>query len=136
VARRSSRIGTYMRMLRGKFRESKLEANLLTEAMELRSSSRTSIRATGILATMASLALSPAETLRTAMTTCTPRNARTRAVSSPMPLDAPALRRYVVSAQHRHSFAANENLGVRLARSWPDLVAAVSTPVRLRRSGP
>lgn len=88
-----------MRMLRGKFRESKLEANLLTEAMELRSSSRTSIRATRILATMASLASSPVETLRTAMTTCTPRNARTRAVSSPMPLDAPALRRYVVSAQ-------------------------------------
>jgi hypothetical protein len=42
------------------------------------------------LAAMASLAASPAETLRTAMTTCTPRRASTRAVSRPRPLDAPA----------------------------------------------
>jgi hypothetical protein len=81
-----------MRMLRGSLRESNSEANLLTEAMELRSSSRTSILASGVLATMASLAMSPAETLRTAMTTRTPRSARTRAVSSPMPLVAPAER--------------------------------------------
>uniref|UniRef100_A0A0A9HKP8 Uncharacterized protein n=1 Tax=Arundo donax TaxID=35708 RepID=A0A0A9HKP8_ARUDO len=79
-----------IRMLRGRLRDSNSEANLLTEAMELRSSSSTSTFAPGILARMASLAASPAETLRTATTTCTPRSARTRSVSNPMPLDAPA----------------------------------------------
>jgi hypothetical protein len=54
------------------------------------------------LATMAALAASPAETLRTAMTTCTPRSTRTRAVSSPMPLVAPA--RLSSSAQHMALF--------------------------------
>jgi len=66
-------------------------ANLLTDAIQLRSSSSTLTLAPGILvATMASLAASPAEKLRTAMMMCTPRSAMTRAVSSPMPLDAPA----------------------------------------------
>lgn len=77
-------------MLRGRLRESSSEANLLTESMELRSSSSTSTLAPGISAWTASLALKPAETLRTAITMRTPRSARTRAVSSPMPLDAPA----------------------------------------------
>ena len=80
-----------MRMLRGRLRDWNSEANLLTEDMELRSSSSTSTLAPGIFAAMASWAARPAETLRTAMTTCTPRIARTRSVSSPMPLDAPAL---------------------------------------------
>ena len=123
-----------MRMLSGSFRESNSEANLLTEAMEMRSSSRTSILAPGILATMASLATSPAETLRTAMTTCTPRSTRTRAVSSPMPLVAPVRRALSSSAQHMPLFAVNNgNLRARLARQTGESWCRRRSSLQVRR---
>jgi len=134
-----------MRMFRGRFRDSNSEANLLTDAMELRSSSSTSILATGILATMDSLTASPAATLRTGMTTCTPRSARTRAVSSPIPLDAPAqaARRLISSGAHHMSLLCrkwqsrdpwqargwSERLGILNSSGQPGL-AVVPTPAR------
>jgi hypothetical protein len=49
----------------------------------------TSISALGISLSIASLPFLPASRFRTAITTWTPRSARTRVVSAPMPLDAP-----------------------------------------------
>jgi hypothetical protein len=60
-------LGSYTRILSGRFSDSNLEANVLTEAMELRSSSSTSILAPGTLPRISSFAANPAETLRTAM---------------------------------------------------------------------
>lgn len=48
-----------------------------------------SIFAEGFSLTMASLTFLPASIFLTPIMTWTPRNARTRAVSEPMPLDAP-----------------------------------------------
>jgi len=77
-------------MLSGRFKEQKSEANFLTDAKELRSNSSTSTLAVGISLIISSLTVFPAVKFRTPITTWTPRNARTLAVSAPMPLDAPA----------------------------------------------
>lgn len=58
--------------------------------MELRSNSSTSTLAVGISLTIASLTVFPAARFLTPIVTWTPRNERTRAVSVPIPLDAPA----------------------------------------------
>uniref|UniRef100_A0A2P2K9H1 Short-chain dehydrogenase n=1 Tax=Rhizophora mucronata TaxID=61149 RepID=A0A2P2K9H1_RHIMU len=78
-----------MSRFRGMPKEMNSDANFLTEAIELRSNSITSILAEGISLRNASFTSLPALTFLTAMTTWTPRNARTRAVSRPMPLVAP-----------------------------------------------
>jgi len=69
--------------------ESKSAANFLTDAIELRSNSITSILAEGISLRIVSLTFLPLSTFLTAITTWTPRDARTRVVSRPRPLDAP-----------------------------------------------
>lgn len=65
------------------------EAKARTEAMEERSSSMTSSLASGAWARTASRRAWAAGGFLTAMTTCAPRSASVRAVSAPMPLDAP-----------------------------------------------
>jgi len=81
---------SYTRMLSGRFKEPKSEANFLTDANELRSNSSMSTLAVGIFLIISSLIVFPAAKFRIPITTWTPRNARTLAVSAPMPLDAPA----------------------------------------------
>ena len=66
-------------------------ATLRTEAMEERSSSITSSVAAGVSASTACRTVSAAARFLAAMTTCAPRAARTRAVSAPIPLDAPEI---------------------------------------------
>lgn len=83
--------GTYIRILRGRFNALNSEANFRTDAIEQRSNSMTSIIAEGISFNIASLTTLPLETFRTAITTCTPLSASTRAVSIPIPLDAPTI---------------------------------------------
>lgn len=78
-----------MRRLRGRPEEINSVANFLTDAMELRSNSITSTFAVGISFSISSFTLIPVIVFLTAITTWTPRNARTRAVSAPIPLDAP-----------------------------------------------
>ena len=65
------------------------DAKARTEAMDERSSSMTSSLASGAWARTASLTAWAAGRLLTAMTTWAPRSASVRAVSAPMPLDAP-----------------------------------------------
>lgn len=81
-----------MSILSGRFIALKSEANFLTEAMEVRSSSSTSICALGISFNISFFTVAPADTFLTAITTWAPRSARTRAVSVPIPLDAPTIR--------------------------------------------
>lgn len=69
-----------------------MDANSRTEDIEQRSSSITSTLALGISLCISSLTLLPESTFLTAITTWTPRKARTRAVSVPIPLDAPEIR--------------------------------------------
>ena len=69
-----------------------MDANSRTEDIEQRSSSITSTLALGISLSISSLTLLPESTFLTAITTWTPRKARTRAVSVPIPLDAPEIR--------------------------------------------
>lgn len=78
-----------MRRFRGRLEELYSDANFLTDAIELRSNSITSILAPGISFSIASLTLLPLSVFLTAIITCTPRKARTRVVSTPIPLDAP-----------------------------------------------
>jgi hypothetical protein len=79
-----------MRMLSGRPEELNPAANFLTDAIELRSNSIASIFAVGFPLIIASLTSRPAVIFLTPITTWTPRKARTRAVSVPIPLDAPA----------------------------------------------
>jgi len=81
-----------MRIFSGKPEELYLDANSRTEDIEQRSSSITSTLALGISLCISSLTLLPESTFLTAITTWTPRKARTRAVSVPIPLDAPEIR--------------------------------------------
>jgi len=78
-----------MRMFKGRPKDVYSDAKFLTDVIELRSNSMTSISALGISLSIASLPFLPASRFRTAITTWTPRSARTRVVSAPMPLDAP-----------------------------------------------
>lgn len=80
----------HIRMFRGRLKLLNSVENFLTDSMEARSSSNVSILAAGISFTISSLALLPADKFLTPMTTWTPRSARTRAVSFPIPLEAPA----------------------------------------------
>lgn len=84
-------MASYMSMLSGRLAESKSEANFLTDAMELKSNSITSTLALGFSLMIDSLTFPPATIFLTAMTTWTPRSERTRAVSAPIPVDAPAI---------------------------------------------
>ena len=59
------------------------------DPIELRSNSMTSILALGISFSICSLTFLPASVFLTAIITWTPRNVRTRVVSTPRPLDAP-----------------------------------------------
>ena len=79
----------HMRTLRGRPEELYFDANFSTDANELRSNSITSILAVGISSSISFLTCLPASTFLTAMTTWAPHLARVRAVSTPMPLDAP-----------------------------------------------
>ena len=85
------KMGTYTRMLSGRPLAAKSAANLRTEAMEERSSSMMSRLAAGVSARKAWRTVSAATRFLAAMTTWAPRAARTRAVSAPIPLDAPGL---------------------------------------------
>lgn len=78
-----------MRMLSGRPLEVYSFAKFLTESSELTSSSMTSMVALGQPFIMVSLHLLAASTFLAAITTCTPRKARTRVVSRPMPLVGP-----------------------------------------------
>lgn len=78
-----------MRMLSGRPEEMNSDANFLMESLELMSTSMISILAVGISLSISSLTFVPETTFLTATITCTPRNANTLAVSTPMPLDAP-----------------------------------------------
>lgn len=80
---------TYIKRFKGRPEEVNLDANFLTEVEELRSNSMVSTLAPGIFLTIASLTSFPAAIFLTPIITFTPRNARTRAVSEPIPLDAP-----------------------------------------------
>lgn len=80
---------SYMRRFRGSPNELNSDAKFLTDANELRSNSIASIFAVGISLTIASLTSFPEAIFLTPITTWTPRKARTRAVSVPIPLDAP-----------------------------------------------
>ena len=86
-------------------------AKPLIDELELRSSSMASTLAFGISFLIASWTYLPAEIFLTAITTWTPRNARIRAVSAPIPLDAPI----GVDKQIRYigTFYEKENLSKR-----------------------
>lgn len=79
----------YIRMFKGRSFEMYWDAKSLTDACELKSNSITSILAFGIFSQMLALTFWPSSTFLTGITTWTPRKARTRAVSKPIPLDAP-----------------------------------------------
>lgn len=78
-----------MRMLRGRHMVIYLFAKFLTDSSELTSSSITSMVALGQPINMVSLHFVAASTFLAAIITCTPRKARTRAVSRPMPVVGP-----------------------------------------------
>lgn len=83
---------SYIRICNGRPDELYSDANFLTDTIELRSSSMRSILAVGISLSISSLTFLPASVFLTAMTTWTPRKARTRVVSKPRPLDAPEIK--------------------------------------------
>ncbi|RHN81790.1 hypothetical protein MtrunA17_Chr1g0202941 [Medicago truncatula] len=76
-------------MFNGRPEELNSDANFLTDSNELRSNSMTSTLAEGISLSIASLISLAATLFRTAIITWTPRKARTRVVSTPIPLVAP-----------------------------------------------
>ena len=82
---------SYIRIFSGRPEELNSDANFLTDAIELRSNSIASTLAVGISLTIASLASLPATIFLTPIITWTPRNARTRVVSVPIPLEAPVI---------------------------------------------
>lgn len=79
-------------MFRGQPEELNSEANFLTDDNEVRSNSMASILAVGISLTIASFTSLPAAIFLTPIITWAPRSARTRVVSVPIPLDAPAMK--------------------------------------------
>lgn len=87
----SSYFYSYIRIFSGRPWLLYSEANFLTDAKELTSNSMASTLAEGISLTIASLTSLPAAIFLTAIITWTPRKARTRAVSVPIPLDAPMI---------------------------------------------
>lgn len=93
----------YTRMFRGRFRALKFSANLLTDDIELRSRSSISIFAAGTCLAISSLTRAPADEFLTPITTCTPRIARTRHVSAPIPLEAPARNISISNDANRNS---------------------------------
>lgn len=99
-----SDISTYIKMFKGRPEEEKSDANFLTDANELRSNSTASTLADGISLIIASLTSSPADIFLIPITTFTPRRASTRAVSEPIPLDAPAMccNKDIVSQGHHY----------------------------------
>ena len=82
---------SYIRMFNGKPEELNSDANFLTDSIELRSNSMASTLAVGISLSIASLTSFAAFIFLTPKITWTPRKARMRAVSAPIPLDAPVL---------------------------------------------
>jgi len=82
---------SYIKMFNGRPEEINSDANFLTDSNELRSNSMTSILAVGISLSIASLILLAVTLFLTAIITWTPRKARTRVVSTPIPLDAPVV---------------------------------------------
>nr|GMC80947.1 apolipoprotein N-acyltransferase [Ipomoea batatas]GMC83129.1 apolipoprotein N-acyltransferase [Ipomoea batatas] len=78
-----------LRRFKGKPEALYSDTNFLIEAMELRSNSMTLTLALGISLTILLATALPLSRLRTAKITCTPRKARTRAVSAPMPHEGP-----------------------------------------------
>ena len=80
---------SYISMFKGRPDEQYSVANFLTDARELRSNSITSILALGVSLIILSLTFVPVSVFLTAITTCTPCKASTRAVSAPIPLEAP-----------------------------------------------
>ena len=89
VCHQSFIINPHIKRFKGRPEELKSDANFLTDASELRSNSMKSTLAAGISLTIASLTSLPAAIFLTPIITWTPRNARTRVVSEPRPLDAP-----------------------------------------------
>lgn len=83
---------SYIRIFNGRPEELYSDANFLTDAIELRSSSMTLMLAVGISLSIAVLTSLPASVFLTAMMTWTQRKARTRVVSRPRPLDAPGIK--------------------------------------------
>lgn len=80
---------TYVRRFNGRFKELNSAVNFLPDAIELKSNPMASILALRFPLTNASLTSLPASIFLTLITTWTPRNASTRAVSTPVSLDAP-----------------------------------------------
>lgn len=81
---------TYMRMLRGKFRDRNSEQNLLMEVKELRSISSTVMSAFGDSLRILSFTSSAFLRFLAGITILTPLFASTLAVSAPIPEVAPA----------------------------------------------
>lgn len=90
---------SYTSIFRGRPQVLNSKANFLTDSMELRSSSITSNFALELSLIIASLICLAALTSLIPITTWTPRNASTRAVSAPMPLVAPA-QTYLMKMSH------------------------------------
>lgn len=82
---------SYMRIFSGRPEELKSAANFLTDAIELRSNSIALIFAEGFSLIIVPWTSLVAAMFLTPITTWTPRNARTLAVSFPIPLDAPEI---------------------------------------------
>lgn len=82
---------SYIRMFSGRPEEINSDTNFLTDAIELRSNNMASTLAVGISLSIASLTSFAAVIFLTPMITWTPRKARTRAVSVPIPLVAPVI---------------------------------------------
>ncbi|KAM1411524.1 hypothetical protein COP1_024207 [Malus domestica] len=81
----------FMRRLRGSWRDSNLEAKLLTEARELRSRAMTMILESGNSEGIRALASLAALRLQAGRTSLAPRLAKTRVVSTPIPDVAPMM---------------------------------------------
>ena len=87
-------------MFNGRPEELNSDANFRIDAIEQRSNSMTSTLAVGISLSIASLTSCAAFKFLTPIITWTPRKARTRAVSAPIPLDAPVLERSTATKIH------------------------------------
>ena len=87
--------------------------NLLTDDIELRSTSRISIFAVGTCLRISSLTRSAADGFLTPIMTCTPRNARTQHVSAPIPLDASVCRKLFRQDGHHQNSRKQHNLSSR-----------------------
>lgn len=83
----------YIKMFNGRPEDLYSDANFLTDSIELRSNSMASTLAEGFSLSIVSLTSLPAAVFLTPIITWTPRLARTRVVSVPIPLDAPVNKR-------------------------------------------